>query len=387
MWDKTVIAILAWLIAIYKFGAMRRDGQWRNGSVTFYFWAFSFFTAIGLTLMVWPAYLAFDRFVGLPNLGWLVTYVAFSLAIYYMASGCYLVLKQARPRLMPLSLWFTLVILLVVYVWGIVSLPEKPDHTVPETLAEVIFMETMYIYMVVLCAIPMVTFTRLYRREAFVSARIRWFVGMATALISTFVLVMKIALTLLSFQNPTTPALTVLYPLISVGVVTVGVLFPLSFLPNNLYQTLARPFEFLGKALALYELKTLQNRLDPLYPPVIDDSPNLLSSLKNLDFHLYRVIIAILDAKKILAGYARMTNDLAVIPGMMTHVSGTIPPEWDERKLHQARLLHGQLQNVDDDQALWGLVKSYQKASRAVRWHMWTNLYLGGSSIDIAYQS
>ncbi len=387
MWDKAVIAALAWFIAVYKFSAMRQDGQWRTGSVTFYFWAFSLFTAIGLTLMIWPVYLAFDRLTGLPNLGWLVTYAAFSLAIYYISLGCYLVLRQTRPRLMPWSLLLTLVVLFAIYALGIVALPEKPDHTVPETLSEVIFMETIYFYMAVLCAIPIVTFAGLYRHETFVSARLRWLVGLAAALVSTVVLVIKIALTLLAFQNPATPAFAILYPLITVGVVVVGILCPLAFLPNNLYKAMAQPFEFLGKTLALYELKTLQSRLDTLCPPVIDDSPDLKASLKNLDFHLYRVVIAVLDAKKTLAGYAGITNDLAVLPATMAHMAGTVPPEWDEKKLQQARLLHSELQKVDDNQEFSRLVKSYQKVSRVIRWKMWVNLSRGGASIDIAYQS
>ena len=387
MWYKAIIAGLAWFIAVYKFGAMRQDGQWRTGSVPFYFWAFSLFTAIGLTFMIWPVYLVFDRLAGLPNLGWLVTYGAFSLAIYCISSGCYLVLRQTRPRLMPWSLLLALLVLFAVYALSIVALPEKPDHTIPETLSEVIFMETLYFYMAVLCAVPMVTFAGLFRHETFVSARLRWLVGLAASLVSTMVLVMKISLTLLAFQNPATPALAILYPLITIGVIAVGILIPLAFLPNNLYQAMARPFEFLGKMLALYELKVLQSRLDTLCPPVIDDSPGLRDALKNLDFHLYRVVIAILDAKKTLTGYADITNDLAVLPTTIAHVAGRVPPKWDERKLPQARLLHGELQLVDDNQAFWRLIKSYQKVSRVVRWKMWVNLSRGGTSIDIAYQS
>ncbi len=387
MWDKVVIAVLAWFITVYKFDAMRRDGQWRTGSVTVYFWAFSFCTSIGLTLMIWPVYLAFDHFIGLPNLGWLVIYVVFSLAIYYISSGCYLVLRQARPRLMLWSLLFTLVVLFVVFVFGIVILPEKPDHTIPGTLAEVIFMETMYLYMAILCAIPIVTFIGLFWYETFVSTRLRWLVGLTTAFTSTLVLIMKITLTLLAFQDPATPALAILYPLIGAGVATVGFLFPLAFLPSNLYQAMARPFEFMGKILALYELKTLQSLLDPLYPPVINDSPSLKASLKNLDFHLYRIIIAILDAKKTLVGYAGITNDLAILPTTMAHIAGRMPLEWNEQKLHQARLLYGKLKSVDDNQALWGLVKSYQKVSRIVRWKMWLKISHGGAPSDIAYQS
>lgn len=387
MWDKAVIAALAWFIAIYKFDAMRRDGQWRTGSVTYYFWAFSLFTAIGLTLMVWPVYIAFDRLVGLPNIGWLITYVAFCLAIYCISTGCFLVLGQPQPRLMPWNLMLTLAILFVVYTLGIATLPEKPDHTIPETLSEVIFMETMYMYVAALCAIPAVTFTQLFWREQIISARLRWMVGILASFFSFVVVTIKFVLTLLVFQNPVTPALAILYPLITAGVVAVGILIPLAFLPNNLYQGMARPFEFLSKALSWYELKTLQNQLDPFYPPIIDDNPSLRASLKNLDFHLYRVVIAILDAKKTLDGYARITNDLTVMPVRIAHMAGRVSPEWDKRKLQRAQLLHSELQEVDDKQEFSQLVKSYQKVSRRVRWKMWVNLSRGGSSIDFAYQS
>lgn len=387
MWDKVVIAALAWFVTIYKFDVMRRDGQWRTGSVTFYFWAFSLFTSIGLTLMIWPVYLAFDRLVGLANLGWLVIYVSFALAIYYISAGCYIVLEQPKPRLISWTLLLTLVVLTVVYAVGIVNLPEKAEHTVPEALAEVIFMETIYIYMVVLCAIPMFTFIRLVRHEQIISARLRWLVGFFASFFSFAVLLIKIILTLLAFQNPATPALTMLNPLITVGIVAISIFITLAFLPNKLYQAAARPFEYLGKLLALYELKALQNRLDPLCPPVVTGRLSLKESLGNLDYHLYRGLIAIWDAKKTLSGYATVTNGLTVLPVTTIHSVGRVLPEWDLQKLQQARLLHGALQIVNDDQPFTALVESYQRVSRTVRWQMGVKLSLGGTALDVAYQS
>lgn len=388
MWDKVVIAALAWFVTVYKFGAMRRDGQWRTGSVTFYFWLFSLFTSIGLTLMIWPVYLTFDRLVGLANLGWLVTYVSFALAIYYISAGCYIVLEQPKPRLMTWSLLLTLALLTVVYATGIVTLPEKADHTVPEALAEVIFMETIYTYIAILCAIPMFTFIRLARHERIISARLRWLVGFFASFFSFAVLLIKIILTLLAFQNPATPALAVLHPLITIGIVAVSIFITLAFLPNKLYQAVAGSFEFLGKLLALHELKALQNRLDPLCPPVVGGRLSLKESLNNLDYHLYRRLIAIWDAKKMLSGYAGITNGWVVLPGTPIHNGASRgPSEWDRQKLQQARLLHDALQTANDDQPFTELVKSYQHVSRTVRWRLRVKLPFGGASFDAAYQS
>ena len=386
MWDKAIIAGLAWFIAIYKFNAMRRDGQWRTGSVTFYYWAFALFFAIGLTFMIWPVYLAFDRFTGLPNFGWLIIYASFSLAVYFSSAACYLILKQPQPRLLPWSLLVTLAILIAIYIVGIVTLPEKADHTIPEQLSEVIFMETIYVYVAVFCAIPIFTFTRLFWGEKIVSARIRWAVGIVLSLAATAVLIIKIVLTLLAFRNPNTPALAALYPLISIGVVIVGILFPLAFLPNKWYLAAARPFEFVGKVISMVELKALQNRLNTLCPPVIEDKLTLRETLNDLDFHLYRAVIAILYAKQTLAGYAGITDDFAVQPVTMAHKAGKTPPAWSEQKLQQARLLHHELQKTDDEADFTQMVQSYRKISRVVAWKIRPYADYGGGSIDYAYQ-
>lgn len=382
MWDKVLIAVLIWGVTIYKSGAMWRDGQWRNGSVTFYFWSFSLFTAIGVTLLIWPVYLAFDHFWGLANLAWLVKYMAFCLAIYYMASGCYLAIRQTKPRLMSWSLLLTLAILIVVYGWGIVTLPEKPDHTIPETWVEVLFMQTMYVYMAILCAIPLATFVKLYQNEEVVSTRLRWLVGVAASIVATAVLLLKISLTVLSFHNPATAALDILNPLITVGFVSAGVLCVLAFLPNNVYRALSWSYEFLNKAVTLYELRVLQKRLNALCPPVIDDRPAFYVALKNPDFHLYRILITILDAKKMLAGFMTLTPETAVLLGQ-----DRLPGTWNEKQWQQAQFLYQSLAKVDDTQDYAHLLKDYQQVSRTIRRKVWPQTVHGDSSIDIVYQS
>jgi hypothetical protein len=317
-----------------------------------------------LTFMIEDAYLAFDRWVGVPNLAWLITYLVFPLAIYLLTAGCLLVLEQPRPRLMTPSLWVTMVLLCVVYAWGIVTLPEKPEHTVPETLAEFIFMQTVYVYIAVFCIIPLLTFTRLYRREQMLPAKLRWLVACGTAVVSLWVALMKVTLTALIYWDVTTLALPILYPLIGIGIGLAGVLWPLAFLPNEFYLKATRPIEFLDKVRTLQELKKLQRALNRLCPSVIGDSPSLWRSLDNLDFHLYRTLISILDAKKMLSGYAQATNGLAVSPLAVPGLRRQHSVVWDERDLAHARLLHNTLQAVDDEADYPDLLRAYRRVSR-----------------------
>jgi hypothetical protein len=298
-----------------------------------------------------------------------------------MASGCYLAIRQTRPRLMNWSLLLTLAILVIIYSWGIITLPEKPDP-IPETWLEVLFMQTMYVYMAILCGIPLATFVRLYQHEEVVSTRLRWLVGVAASIVATVVLLLKISLTVLSFNNPATAALDILYPLITVGFVSAGVLCVLAFLPNKAYRAIVCPYEFLDKTMALHDLRALQKRLNALCPPVIDDRPNFFTSTKNPDFHLYRVLIAILDAKKTLAGCVALAPDTAVLsqPGRM-------PLEWNEMQWQQAQFLYRELEKVDDTQDYPHLVKAYQQVGRSIWWKKRPGSLHGDTSIDIAYQN
>ena len=364
VWVETTIATLAWGIAIYKFGAVWRDRQWRGGSLPFYFWGFTVCVAIGMTFMIEGVYLAFDRVVGVTNLAWLVTYVAFALAIYSITSGCFLVLEAPRPRLIPYSLLLTLAILIIVYPIGIATLPEKPDHTIPTTLTEFIFMQTLYLYVAALCLIPIATFTRLYRREAVLPAKLRWIVALATTISSAMVAGLKVILTFMVFRDPGTPALAVAYPMINVVLITASILWPMAFLPNSFYLLLARPIEFLDKVRALRELQALQKKLNRLCPPVIGDTPDLRTSLDNLDFHLYRSIIGILDAKKVLAGFSGTDEDQPL--ARASEATRPELPDWDGQDRQLAQSLHATLQTVNDHVAFPELVHAYRRVGRAV---------------------
>lgn len=390
MWDKVLVATLTWILTVYKFNTMRRNGQWHTGSVANYFWLFLLFTSIGLTLMIWPVYLIFNQLVGLNNFGWLIIYLSLALALYFISLGCYQVIKQSPPRLMSWCLIITLILLVVVYAAGIHTLPEKPDHTIPETLTEVAFMEILYLFMAILCAVPLVTFIRLARREQIVSTWLRWLVAFFASFFSFSVLVIKIVLTLLTYQNPETPVLAVIYPLISSGILVVALFMTLAFLPNRFYQITSRPFIFLSKLLTLCELKLLQKWLNSLCPPIVTGRLHPGDMVNDLDYHLYRTLIAIWDAKKTLSDYYELTDGLTRLPKIDVQHTGYSLTKWDEHKLQQARTMYHALQTVDDNQSFEFLVKAYQRTCRSLLGCFgWKGISLspGGSQFDAAYQS
>jgi hypothetical protein len=370
MWDKAIVAGLAWFITIYKFNAMRRDGQWRTGSVTFYYWLFSLSFAIAFTFMFWPVARGLDWLTGLPNLSWLMTYLAFVFAGYCNNAACYLLLKLPRSPILFWSYWATMLALIAIYILGVVVLPQKLDHTVPEYWAELLFMETLYLYVAIFCFIPLFTFSRLFWSEQIVSARLRWFVGIVSSLTAAAVVTCKIVLTVVAFRNPETTAVAMVAPFMTVGVIVVGVFFPLGFVPNRWYQTAARPLEFVGKGLALIELQLLRHRLDELCPPVLEQRRSWREMVGDLDFYLYRAMIAIVDAKQTLAGYASITNDLTIQPVLVAYKAGKIPPEWSADMLHQAQWLHHTLQKVEDGEEYTHLIQAYRRISRSVVWQL-----------------
>jgi len=368
------VAAAAWLVTIYKLGTFRRQRRRSVSPVSSHFWGFSFCIAVGMTFMIEEFYQAFDRLAGIPNLAWLIIYVSFVSAIYFIVSGCYEVLKIPRPRLLPYSLLIALMLLIVTYPSGIVTLPEKPDHTIPGTLAEFIFMQVMYVYVGILSLVPFATFLSFYRQETVLSAKLRWVVVMVTTILSSVAGMLKVILTILVFWNPTTTMLAIIYPLIGIALVCTGVLWPMAFLPNRTYLFLARPIEFWDKMRTLRELQALRKDLNRLCPPIIDDKPGWRDSLKDLDFYLYRAVIGILDSKEMLTGLLAPVNAAAdKVEPAVTFKSSDVAASRSEsnrasvltqQDKQRAQFLYRTLQAVDDRASFAELVSAYRRVGR-----------------------
>lgn len=364
------IPLLAVFVALYKFKAVWRDGQWNTTSVVFDFWMFSICVAVSMSFLIEEVYLRFDLWVGMPNLGWLIAYVAMAFAFYFIACGCYVVYNQLRPSIMPLTLAITLFMLILLYGVGIATIPEKPDHLIPKTFVEMLFMQTMYLYIAGFCLIPGSTFLTLYRNERVIPARLRLGIALLTTSMGSVASTLKIVVTFWVYLSPTTPVLPVAASIIGSVIGLGGLLWPLVFLPNGAYVFLSRPFVFLNKLKALRELRALQSHLNTFCSSVITDRSNWIEYLRNPDFHLYRAVIGILDAKNTLAILVekgtRPKEFPMTSPNILFRLNQKSIEGWGTNTWEKVRLLHQALQTVDDHLEFPVLIESYQDVGQKV---------------------
>ena len=297
------VAVLAWAVTFYKFNAVwkdsRRTRDWRVlGS-----WAFALFFALCMTFQVDAVYFTIDTFVGVNNLSWLLAYLCLVLAICFVCVGCCTAIRIEQPRWMLPYLVVTAALLVAIFSLDIATAPEWADHDIPRTVAELLFMELLYIYGSVMGMIPALVFTQIRRNEGTLSTRLRVSVILLAIVLAIIFFLVKIAMSFLGFLYPSRPLVFHLLDLARLLMAASGLLWVLVFVPNGFYLAVARPFMFREKILALRDLRYLQVRLNRLCPPVVPDRATCWDRLRNLDFYIYRAVIGILDGKKMLAAH------------------------------------------------------------------------------------
>lgn len=362
------VAAVAWAVAVVKSGHARRS---RHDAVVARSWVFVFLFALSMTFQINAVYLSFDRAVGVPNLAWLINYVLFAGAIYFAAAACLAAEKAPVPRWLPLLTAATLLTLLFIFPTAIATLPEEADHTTPQAGLELIFMLTLYGYAAIVGIIPLRTFFRFYRLETTLAARLRtgaFLLGVALAVLFFAASMLTVALHFwrpaFSFQSQTTFLVRALMG-------SAGLMWAMGFLPQRAFVTLARPFEFVQKLLALWALRRVQAQLDRLCPSVGRDPLTPWSFWRHLDFHLYRSVIGILDGKRMLAAYLESAPDGSGA-GLASHQNGaaggqTAVAGWDTATRRKATALHRAIARVDDTQAYPELVQQYKEIGKQWR--------------------
>lgn len=296
-----VVAAVAWAVTVWKVPAV-----WRNRARderVLRVWAFALFFALGLTFEVDAVYFAVDAFAGVNNLAWLAIYVCVALGFYFFATTCFITMKVPPPRWLRPYLLVTLGLFAVIFPIGVAGGPEWPAHDIPRGLFDLAFMETLYIFAGVLCLMPALSFIRFIQSEEILPTRIRTGMTLLAVTLVFILLVVKVVVVLTGFLDPASPLVPFLATLSKALLGAAGLIWGLTFASQRFYLALARPFTFLQNVLTLRDLRRLQARLNRLCPPVAPDPAGWWGRLRNLDFHIYRTVIGILDGRKTLADY------------------------------------------------------------------------------------
>ncbi|MCB9444051.1 MAG: hypothetical protein H6669_07425 [Ardenticatenaceae bacterium] len=358
-----IAAVLSWGTFLWIIYRARETNE-----TTLQTWGFVAFFGGAVTVQIEPIYTTTGRIFGVNNLAWLLSYCLGAAATYLTINALHGGLKiKEEPVIMRRILYGTLLVLLLIFP-AIARLPNTPDHTNPTTVAEIVFMLVLYLYGASACLSIAHTFFKLQQQDSILYSRLRWMIIVAAGIFGSGFFIARIPYVIIVFLHPALalhPAVAAIQLLsrISFFSCLVWVFF---FLPTPVFQRLARPVETADKLLALRELNVVQKRVAALCPPV---APVILNQswrerLQNLDFHLFRAVIAILDGKKVLADHFANGNEAMVpspIPGTASRSAQLT------RHNEQARRLYQTLDTVPDNTGYRDLVSAYRQVGRLYR--------------------
>jgi hypothetical protein len=308
----------------------------------------AFMSMAGFT-RVDEVYLAIYRISQINNLAWFFSYLAAVAGIYFGARGLEIAVLGVKTHRYTFATIVTLLLLLLIFPW-IATEPNRLDHSVPPTWANLSFQIVLYAY----CATTLLIIARTYYRHGdILCARLRWLVvAIAASLALTFFGGRLIRLPLLFFLPGIVDwTLFRLYEELLIVAFIASMCFWMAFfLPASAYERIALLVETARKALLLRNLLTLQGEVQRVCPPVVP-VPALgngkYSNYRNLDLSLYQSLIAILDGKKLLAEM------------IVARQAGENRARTD--------LLYSQLEAVPDDGETEALYKAYSVIGRRYR--------------------
>lgn len=361
---SVLLALAAWAVAIFKFNAVRRNIRRAGSRRIFGLWLFSVCFALSLTHLIPPVYLSFDALVGLNNLSWLAAYVYLALGIYCLAFAGWL-LHEDESKPWPLrALICTLALLLALFLTSIRTSPEWPNHDIPRNNSDLLFMLVFYLYAITVGTVPVIGLYRAYRKEQSIPTRLRFLVGFLSGAMAISFFVAKTAYILYAYPFPSSEILQRLIYLPSFLMATSGLLATTVFLPAGLYRRISQGILHWGKLTRLRDLKVVECRLNRLCPSVTAlDSSSWWDRARDVDFFIYRSVIAIQDMQRTLSA--------VLDSGDPTQGDGsggtTFGWQGDGAALEEAAQLRDVLREADKQPDFEGLVAFYAEKGKTLR--------------------
>jgi hypothetical protein len=311
---------------------------------------FAFCFALFSTFQIDAVYLAFDGFVGMNNLSWLISYIFLVFALYYACAMCW----REAPRWAQLVSLGTIALLISLFPFGPGSAAECIDNVIPRSLAEMLYMGVCYVYGIVMPGlIPARAFYRSYRKEEHALVRFRKGVVFAAVVMGITFFVVKLTVSSASFVIP---SLRPLAPagnrLASFAVLALIVLWPLAYAPLWLDRALNGLAEQFQALFTVRDLNPIKAWLDRYEMPMFPYRASWWDCIRNPMLSRYRLFVSILDGRRVLGSWFReRPADVA----LDRHA-------WDDlERLHE--LLHSVPESADFDE----MVNGYRNIGRRLR--------------------
>lgn len=294
-------------------------------SVTKNTWLFFFLFTVSVTLQVQPIYEYLNAVTGIRHIGWLISYASGSIAPYTL----YRALEEMAPQ--PLSrttgkrLYKLLVGVNIIFLLIFPQISQEPlgaNEAGPYNIWIVCFRLTAWLYVAICYYLVAEKLYHCQQENAPLSVRMRWILLAAVSFMGASYFALRTPYLLARYMNPAITKTAVGHFIQNIldilAHARLGWIF--FFIPTKVYEWLLKPFELIGKLWILLELTVLKRQLfdlltavenhNPLLPNGVTTllppshlvSPTPTASLRrfNLDLTLYRTLITIIDAQKML---------------------------------------------------------------------------------------
>jgi hypothetical protein len=350
------LSVLAWLITLFQVRSVLLNRVWKTDPIAFQVWMASLFFALTMTFLITPLSVQINRLI-FPNFTRFLAYSSVSMTLYLTASSFLVtfptVQNKRQVKYLKPYLIGTLFLLLVIYVFFVSRTPEWIEQPVPATAAEMAFKLVLFTFATVFCAIMAIACYRYLSQEKVMVTKYRIITIILTASGGGAFFFTKTILTLGYLWQPLGARwIYILSMLLMVGT---AILWGGSFLHSNVYARILAISRGVRYWLTYQDLAALVENLERLCPSVgmSMSKPNFWEFVRNSDYHLYRVIVHILDGKTLIADFL---NDTVPIDRLRAR--------WDENGYLEALRLNAILQGIKPNDDFLEIISAYRIASR-----------------------
>lgn len=299
----TLAALLVlWIIVISRFGVIRRH---RNsptvGDTASRIWLITVWLGVSLAFQVEVVQIGWGQVTGINNLGWYTAYLCGSIAFYHLSELARISLGWISYRSAPAFVSVLIGLSFLYWIW-MRPLPEWPMRS-PRIWAESIFLFLYFGYATFSGSLGTISIIQSFRDYETPSLKARSGFAIATAFVALSCFVFKMVYAVAAYFWPDAIFTLRINQAAAIAMVVAVFGFMILFVPHHFVVRTMKLFQALRNLWTLHELRYLQNRLLVLCPPIVWEEPSWWEQLRNLDLHLFRRVISIMDSHRMLSGF------------------------------------------------------------------------------------
>lgn len=289
------VAIFAWFVILEKTRKLYKKGHLFTHTSSFYYLIMSFFIALTMTFQIDTAYLTMSQITEIPNIAWLLANSSLILTVYFSSAGSLLAVGKPVPLPFKYLTVLSILILWAIFPVGIMVIPDKPEHIIPESFLEYLFMMVFYVHVFAVGCFMSFAYYQIYREEAIKVTKLRWLMYIIVMFAVILCMFSRGLSTTIAWFDPTSLFIEGLHYLTLSTFILAGVAWFISYFLQRAF--IDGPAYFANRK-TLSNLKRLHDYLRQFHRPIVSTIPSLTLIWGNFEFYIYCSTIGIIDAKE-----------------------------------------------------------------------------------------